>query len=468
MIRKWLTTLMALLLAVMLPVCALADTQHTFSVIPGDAMPMDQAIVDLLDCLSLTFVQGKESGALTVNVADEPILMIGATADVTGLYVQSNILSDDVLYVTWDDAFAVIGQVIAVQVEPSEAELMQQMMDQYKQMIVMALQTGVQPAQTATMEEGIAAVKEMFKDDPGMAEYVENIYSDLTNEAGVFTAEGRDAATGKQTLKMDNEDLLAICDTNYMRSIVEQIVTSEAPELTGDELSKATDAALEEVRQIYRDMDFNATVTIYTVDDGMTIVGLEMDMPMTITATYTDENGTEQTDKANVVVNMNYDRLTDANGVSHKAGMIMTMDDQQAAEIAFNLYKGADGVSTGSLAMLADGEEITVLYKAANDGDVRARRADLYLRSGATAIIEPAASARPIIGFSVITEPADPAVLKALEEANSETAVNVMKLSEEQMNELISGVETRAMQLVYTAMSKLPASVMKMLMNSAN
>lgn len=200
MIRKWLTTLMALLLAVMLPVCALADTQHTFSVIPGDAMPMDQAIVDLLDCLSLTFVQGKESGALTVNVADEPILMIGATADVTGLYVQSNILSDDVLYVTWDDAFAVIGQVIAVQVEPSEAELMQQMMDQYKQMIVMALQTGVQPAQTATMEEGIAAVKEMFKDDPGMAEYVENIYSDLTNEAGVFTAEGRDAATGKQII----------------------------------------------------------------------------------------------------------------------------------------------------------------------------------------------------------------------------------------------------------------------------
>ena len=237
MIRKWLTTLMALLLAVMLPVCALADTQHTFAVIPGDAMPMDQAIIDLLDCLSLTFMQGKESGALTVNVADEPILMIGATADVTGLYAQSNILSDDVLYVTWDDAFAVIGQVMAAQVEPSEAELMQQMMDQYKQMIVTALQTGVKPAQTATMEEGIAAVKEMFKDDPGMVEYVENIYSDLTNEAGVFTAEGRDAATGKQTLKMDNEDLLAICDTNYMRSIVEQIVTSEDPELTGDDLT---------------------------------------------------------------------------------------------------------------------------------------------------------------------------------------------------------------------------------------
>jgi len=35
MIRKWMTTLLAMLLAMMLPLCALADTQHTSPSFPA-------------------------------------------------------------------------------------------------------------------------------------------------------------------------------------------------------------------------------------------------------------------------------------------------------------------------------------------------------------------------------------------------------------------------------------------------
>jgi len=43
MIRKWMTTLLAMLLAMMLPLCALADTQHTLTILPGDALATEQA-----------------------------------------------------------------------------------------------------------------------------------------------------------------------------------------------------------------------------------------------------------------------------------------------------------------------------------------------------------------------------------------------------------------------------------------
>ena len=38
MIRKWMTLLLSLLLAVTVPLSALADTQHTLSIVPGELL----------------------------------------------------------------------------------------------------------------------------------------------------------------------------------------------------------------------------------------------------------------------------------------------------------------------------------------------------------------------------------------------------------------------------------------------
>ena len=56
MIRKWMTTLLALLLAVMLPVCAMADKQHTLTIIPGDDLRSIQEVAELSDVLSLSYI----------------------------------------------------------------------------------------------------------------------------------------------------------------------------------------------------------------------------------------------------------------------------------------------------------------------------------------------------------------------------------------------------------------------------
>ena len=461
MIRKWMTTLLAMLLTLMLPLCALADTQHTLTIIPGDALAAEQAVADLCKVLSFSVTTGKESGALTIGLDGKDVLTAAAKADVSGLFVHSNILSDDVLYVTWDDAFAVLGQVMATQLPAEEAEAFQQAVDQAKEQVTGALQAGVStmPVVTST-EEMMEQLREVYADDPGMIKMFENLYSRMVVEEGVFVSEKRDTATQKQTLTMTNEDLLAVVDTNMLRSVAEEMVKMESPELSGDELNQAVEAVLAEVREVYANVDFNAVMTAYTVDDGLTLVGMEMDMPM---------NLKDETESYGIDTKLQYNRLTDANGVSHKADMVMALPEEAGGnvEIQFDLHKGADHVSKGSLALLAGGMEFTITYNAANNGDVRTRLAEVYMRSGAAAIIPPAASDRPLISFQVVTEPADAAVLGKIEGANSGNAVNVLKLSAEEMSALATGVEGRAMQILFNAMGSLPASVLTLLMSSA-
>lgn len=462
MIRKWMTTLLAMLLAMMLPLCALADTQHTLTILPGDALATEQAVADLCKVLSFSLTTGKESGALTIGLDGKDLLTAAAKADVSGLYVNSNILSDDVLYVTWEDGFAVLSQALTAQLPEEEAQVFQQAMAEAQEQVTTALQSGMPASIPAvvTPAEGLEQIKQMYPDDPGLIKMYENMLSRMVEEKGEFVAHGRDTATGKMTMTMTRDDLLAACDSKMMRSSIEQTLKAENPELSGDELTKAVDEVLAEVRKVYSEMEFEAVLTGYTVDEGMTLVGMEVAMPMTMTV---------DTESLSMNVDFQYNRLTDANGVSHKADMNITLPESEGGNVAvqFDLYRGADEVSKGSLALLAGGMEFTVTYNAANNGDVRTRLAEVYMRTGAAAIIPPAASDRPLIGFQVITEPADPAVLAKIEAADSTNAVNVMKLSAEEMSALGSDVESRAMQLVFNAMGSLPASVLTMLMNTA-
>ncbi len=453
MIRKWLTSLLAMLLALMLPFCAMADTQHTLTIIPGDILASDEAISDLFKALSFTLTTGDESGAVSIAIDGESVLHFAGKADTTGLYVHSNLLSDDVLYVTWEDGIAVLTQLMTAEMGEEEAKAFQQSMEQVQKS--MTLEQNVAPTAPISKDDGMKLAREMYADDPGMVAWIENLYNKMTVEEGEFASPDRDTATQKWTIAMTSDDFIAMCDTNLMRSTMEEAIKAENPELKGEALTAAVDEALDETREIYRQMNINIAMMVYTVDDGLTTVGMEMDFPMTVQVSETEQETMHMT--------LVYNRKTDDNGVAHKADMTMLVNDASMMDIVFDLYKGADGVSKGMAAMLVEGEEITVLYNAFNQGDTRTRRADLYLRSGASAIIEPAASDRPLIGFQVVSKAADPAVLEPVEKANSSSAVNVMKMSEEDLNDLMTDIEARAMQILFSAMSKLPASVMMLI-----
>ena len=462
MIRKWTLTLLSLMLALMLPFGALADTQHTLSIIPGELLASEQAIADLLDVIDLRVTGGERSGALTVLMNDQALVTLGLTADTTALYVASEVLGTDVLYVTWDDAFAMLTDLLKASLAESGADnvsiqALESSMAEAKQSIVSAIATGVQMqpqvAAPATFEESLAVIEQMFPNDPGMVKYITSLYEDMIIEDGSFADENRDTADQKYRMTMDEADLIAVCDTAYMRSMMMEVLAVEEPEATEEELSKAVDELIAEVKKLYEESGFEMIMDVYSLDAGQTVVGVDMLMNMSV------EGTTMQMDAA-------YDRLTDEEGASHKANAAMSVDGENV-EVVFDLYRSNSGKSEGMLGMLAAGEEIIIAYDAENvTADSRVRNAALYMRSGATAILEPAAADRPVISVVVKTEPAPEATLAALEKANADNSVDVLKLSDEQMQTLTNTVMTNGMQLLYTALGQLPTSTLNLLMNS--
>lgn len=460
MLRKMIKMLLCLMLAVMLPLCAIADTQHTFRIIPGSGMGADASVADLLDVLSLTVTKGARSGALTLGLEDAAIATVALSADATGVYVHSNLLSDDVLYVTWDDGFAYLTEMLKAQLREegmpeSELAALESSMAQLKEAVVSVAGSGMVGGSFGAANIDIAAVSQTLQDDPAMHELASSILEKLTVESGSFSDEARDAADQKYTLTLDAEDLIKVCDTEYMRTLAQELVVMAQSDAQGENLEKAADELLEQVREVYRSSDYEMVMTMYTQNGGTVLVGMEMGMNMAVK---------EENTASTIALNLNYDRLTDETGVAYKVDMTIGMDSS-AVQLAFNLHRGLDEVSQGSFAMLAEGEEITFLYRAENtEPDVRKRRVDLYQRSGATAIIAPAFSDRPLISFEVVTSPADPGVLDKISQADAHNSVNVMKLSDEEMQTLVSGVQSRVIQAVYSALAKLPTSALQLAM----
>lgn len=464
MTRKWMTVLLSLMLSVMLPLCALADTQHTLTLVPGDELASIPAVADMMDILSLTLTTGEDAGALTVTLDDADIATIALRADTIGLYALSNLLSDDVLYVTWDDAFAFLSDVVEAasteEMDEAAREAMKASLEQAKTSLLMSLSgEAVKTAGTQSKEEALEEFSKVFGDDPKMMEYMQNAMDKVVEEKGTFEDAERDTADQKETLVMTKDDLMPIFESNYMRNTLRSSISSADPSLSEEELEKQVDEMLNEAIDVFSKSDFQMTMAAYTTDAGETLVGMEMGMEMTIIA--------ESDEPSTMTLNMNYDRLTADTGRSHKGDMSMAFDGKEMMQLALDLTQGNDGVTSGLAGMLVEDEALTMTYHAENiPTDVRERVVSLYVRDDATAIIAPAASERPVILFKLVSSPAADDELAVISKATAENSVNVMKLSSEEMGTLTAGISGRCMQALGLALNKLPASVIQLFTTS--
>ena len=465
MIRKLITTLLCLLLTAALPLAALADTQHELEIIPGDAIAALSPAGDFCEALGLTFTRGEKSAALTLSISDTPIATVALGVDMDALYVQSSLLGDDVFYVGWEDGFdflenlfkaALEGQAAAGGTEVDEAaiEAVEQMLEAYKQQIMLAVAAGADGMTRGmisvdTPEEIMEKIGKIFDDDDGMLDFYAGLLEKITFEEGEFKDDERDTATSHMSMTLTGADIAGICDTKYMRSTLEMALKSEDPTLEGEALDAMVEEALEEARKVYEDGDISIVLNVYAADGGETIVGMDMGMEMSITGEEPEQVG----------FNMNYDRLTGENGENHRADLSITADGEELGQIAFQLDRGTDGVSEGLLAMLVQSQQITFVYHGHNEEDQRLRTLDIYARDKATAIIEPAASDRPVIGFSLTSGQVENSVLDQIDDATPDTAVDILKLSAQERKTLAADIQTRVIQAVFTAVANLPESV---------
>ena len=248
MIRKWMSLFLAVIMAFAMPMSAFADVQHTLAVKPGELLQSEEAIADLLEVLKLRLTLGEESGALTVLLDDSNVVTLGLTADATGLYAGSNLFGADILYITWDDIFALIGDVLIESMAEAgaEEEVLQQLragFEEAKKEIIAAaggMMSAPQTEATASLEESLKAAEELFPDDPAMVAFIMKLYEDMVIETGSFADEARDTADQKHRLTMDEENLLALCETAYMKNAITKALAAEMPEASEAELSIIT------------------------------------------------------------------------------------------------------------------------------------------------------------------------------------------------------------------------------------
>ena len=269
MIRKWTALFLSLVLAMMLPLTALADWQHTISVEPGDMLASEAALEDLLDVLALRFTKNDESGALTVLLNQKEIVTLGLTADQSGVYVESDLVGEDVLYISWEDGFAFLNKILASSVAETglDEEALQELesgLSEMKNGIISTIEADNSSQSKflpAKLEESMRAAEELFPNDPVMTEYVKGLYENIVFEEGKFADDWRDTADQKCRIAMDAADLTALCDTDYLKMMIKEAISAEATDATEEEINEATEMVIAEVRKLFEESGLQTEIS---------------------------------------------------------------------------------------------------------------------------------------------------------------------------------------------------------------
>ena len=482
---KLLAILLALLCA-LLPLSAMAATEYSVQLIPGDDMASVPAVKDLCDALTLRLLQGENSGMLTLNLSGEDVFSAAARMTGDGLYLDSALLGDKPVYASAED----IGQVLT-QLASAEEGMTQETLNQIKPMIVhlfsqagmmselkgMALaDPSVTPPAELKSDELREQLQKLYGDDPAMLDYVLGILDRAEITEGSFTSDAHDPATQSIKITLTKDDVAKLQGSSTVRKALTQ---------TGAVTEEEAAAELKKAMDNMEKMD--VVMTLYADDSHLVALEMTMDSAMTVT----DDDG--ETERESVQMTAAYNRLTKDGVMNHSATMMLGEDGETEADLAFVLteedgsytldgamnevddgkekpiltVKGmltvADGKADGWLALLADETQITFTYAASVEGDSTDRVMALYVRENAVALTELAASERPLFSLRLkTTENADDSALKAIEAATAETALQPLQMSDEEATEYLTSISTNATKLLYAALSKLPSSVIEL------
>ena len=432
---KLLAVLLALLLCAMLPLSALAATEYSVQLIPGDDMASVPAVKDLCDALTLRLLQGENSGMLTLNQI-KPMI--------AHLFSQAGMMSE------------LKGMALA---DPS-----------------------VTPPAELKSDELREQLQKLYGDDPAMLDYVLGILDRAEITEGSFTSDAHDPATQSIKITLTKDDVAKLQSS----STVQKILTN-SDSTTGEEAAAELKKAMDNMEKM------DVVMTLYADDSHLVALEMTMDSAMTVT----DDDG--ETERESVQMTAAYNRLTKDGVMNHRATMMLGEDGETEADLAFVLteedgsytldgamnevddgkekpiltVKGvltvADGKADGWLALLADETQITFTYAASVEGDSTDRVMALYVRENAVALTELAASERPLFSLRLkTTENADDSALKAIEAATAETALQPLQMSDEDCTAYITSISTNATQVLYAVLSKLPSSVIELMTASGN
>ena len=281
--NKLLAVLLALLLCAMLPLSAMAATEYSFQLIPGDDMASVDAIKDLFDVLTVRFLKGEGSGMLTLSLSGEDVFSAATRMTGDGLYLDSAILGDKPVYASAEDIGQVLTQLATAdesadeemvsQIKPMIAQLFSQagMMNELKETALADPSVNL-PDETFNSEEMRAQIKEAFADDEAMADYVLGILDRAEITEGSFTSDAHDPATQSIKITLTKDDVATLQSSTTVQKML-----TDSGSMTEEEAAAELKKAMDNMEKM------DVVMTMYADDSHLVALEMTMDSAMTVT-----------------------------------------------------------------------------------------------------------------------------------------------------------------------------------------
>lgn len=498
MFRKILASVLCLMLALAMPLSSLAATDVTLKIIPGaDLAAMDENVSSIFNNLFLRVVSDDNGAMLALESNSGEIVSGAFTGDENGFYVASPLLGDRTLYFTMEDLSAFMVQMMKDS-GMSDAELAE-FEAAMSQMTTGGMNGGMNMAAlysdddmdlTSFNDPASVNYEEIFADDPAMLQYIESMLAKMVVTEGDFTDAAHNPATTKTEMTMTSEDMALIFDSKMVKDMYGSMAQSAGMD---------ADEFIATMKDVYSQL--NPVINMTYLSNGDELCAMEMDMVMKgdVTVELPGENGqtTTETEHIDMTMDMTANVLTQ--GETDVMDMVMNMtagdgdkpetlvftmqvaENDEADSFAFvgnmkleeeNIMdlqgvftEGEDDAIKGWFAILFEGQQVTVTVEGKETNDVYDMVLGIGVRENAAAIVEPTWSDDAMISFAVqVKEVETPDMLKKLAAATPETSVQLLQMTEQELQNEISAISGDAMGALFTGLGNLPPELLSLLM----
>ena len=474
--RKSLIFLMCLILTVFTMAPAMADDMETVTTItvqPGPLLGADEMLQQIFDIAAISFHSMPDNyGGLVLSLNGNDVLSIALKLVEDGIFAQTEITGQTPLYFCSEDVSAYMMQQMGVTAD------MQAMNDASNTVDVemwMALMNGSLSQEEAMTLLGI---------DDDLLTLMNDVESMAIVETGSFAINGSDLADTKTSITMEKEDIVSLLDNPYFRNMILDQMAPMGPmdiTMTEEEMNQELDAALVDAKQEILDGNMRATFAVLTAGDEF--VALEIDL-------------SGASDMYDTDINITVTRTTVESAQYYKMSVVISEDDTSFAPVNGTLFMSDDFITgqltfnnDDSMPMLAmslncdtsqpdytmgelafevndygTSNALLIVFDQKRDGDTKDTEINLYVGERKDEIKASLDSTDLItLNFHTETLP-ESGMFTALKEATPEASVQLLQMSEDELNAYIQGLEQGFMITLMNALDNLPPELSNQLM----
>lgn len=446
--KRWISFL-CLLLAVVLPMTSLASTmEHTLTITPGDALiPHLQGIESLFDALKVSILSNAEdvSGALVLSLDDTEVLKVAARPNRTGLFAQSDAVSEQAVFVTWEDA---IG-LLEANTYPTWETM--QMLAMVKKLLGEArngnLETLVLGAGQKALQK-VGPVMQTIAEDAELHELLASICVSKEVHEASANALNRDMGDTVISVHITTVDCMRFLELDTAKAIIAAALSEfVAP----DDLDRYANILIMMAKRQIETMKIDLKV------EAVTSMGriVSMNASSKIADQY----------DSYVEFSANYDRATTIDGFNH----ICTLNIDSGGyvyipyiQMRFEMMDYKDDKVDGVYYMVCDGVQAALAFGKTATNDVVDYTLDAYVRDKVSVVSALYDFETPVVSLRLTSKPVITPALDGIKQSVGKNSIQILRLSETELSEFTENAIVNATHAALIALSHIPNDIIRL------